>query len=70
MSEVKKRLPCPICGKPCEARWRPFCSQRCADVDLGRWFLEAYRLPCEGIEAEWTEARDPARAQNSREVPR
>jgi endogenous inhibitor of DNA gyrase (YacG/DUF329 family) len=36
---------CPICGKPTEAKTRPFCSVRCADVDLGRWFGEAYRVP-------------------------
>jgi endogenous inhibitor of DNA gyrase (YacG/DUF329 family) len=42
--------PCPICGKPVpdgpEAkRVRPFCSTRCADVDLGRWFGGAYAIP-------------------------
>ncbi|MDI3309514.1 MAG: DNA gyrase inhibitor YacG [Acetobacteraceae bacterium] len=36
---------CPVCGKPTVARYRPFCSARCADVDLGRWFTGAYRLP-------------------------
>jgi uncharacterized protein len=39
--------PCAICGKPADARWRPFCSKRCADVDLGRWFGEVYRIPAE-----------------------
>jgi hypothetical protein len=34
---------CPICGKPAVQRFRPFCSARCAEVDLGRWFAEAYR---------------------------
>ncbi len=38
--------PCPICGKPAgPARVRPFCSPRCADVDLGRWFTDAYVIP-------------------------
>ena len=37
--------PCPICRKPATAQHRPFCSPRCADVDLGRWFAETYRLP-------------------------
>jgi endogenous inhibitor of DNA gyrase (YacG/DUF329 family) len=36
---------CPICGKPFEPRFRPFCSKRCADVDLQRWFAGAYRIP-------------------------
>ncbi len=41
-------IPCPICGKPAEEpRLRPFCSRRCADVDLGRWFTGAYRVPGE-----------------------
>ena len=38
--------PCPICRRPAEAaRYRPFCSARCADVDLGRWFTGAYAIP-------------------------
>ena len=40
------RMPaCAICGKPAGERFRPFCSARCADIDLGRWFGEAYRVP-------------------------
>jgi endogenous inhibitor of DNA gyrase (YacG/DUF329 family) len=37
--------PCPICGKPTEPRLRPFCSKRCADVDLGRWITGQYVVP-------------------------
>ena len=36
---------CPICGAPGSVRYRPFCSRRCADRDLGRWFSEAYAVP-------------------------
>jgi endogenous inhibitor of DNA gyrase (YacG/DUF329 family) len=36
---------CPICGKPAEVRWRPFCSKRCADIDLNRWLSGAYAVP-------------------------
>ncbi len=36
---------CPICGKPPRAESRPFCSPRCAQIDLGRWFGEQYRVP-------------------------
>jgi len=36
---------CPSCGKPAAARWRPFCSKRCADLDLHRWLSEGYRIP-------------------------
>lgn len=43
---------CPVCGKPAEAAYRPFCSRRCADVDLGRWFNEDYRIPAEETDGE------------------
>ena len=36
---------CPICGKPATARHQPFCSPRCADIDLGRWLKDIYRVP-------------------------
>ena len=36
--------PCPICGQPADARLRPFCSARCADVDLGRWLTGVYAI--------------------------
>ena len=39
------RPPCPICRKPAVADYRPFCSKRCADVDLQRWFSGAYAVP-------------------------
>lgn len=37
--------PCPICGRPSTVEMRPFCSKRCADIDLGRWLGEIYRVP-------------------------
>lgn len=43
-------MSCPICGKPVVAAYRPFCSRRCADVDLGRWLTESYRVPAEETE--------------------
>ncbi len=37
---------CPICAEPsAPGRLHPFCSERCAQVDLGRWFTGAYALP-------------------------
>jgi hypothetical protein len=36
---------CPICGKPAVVRFRPFCSSVCADIDLGRWLNNQYRIP-------------------------
>lgn len=35
---------CPICGKPRDAAHRPFCSKRCADIDLHRWLVGVYRV--------------------------
>ena len=37
-------MSCPICGKDSDPAYRPFCSRRCADVDLGRWLTGAYRV--------------------------
>lgn len=39
------RRRCPICGKPTSERYRPFCSKRCADVDLARWLGGGYAIP-------------------------
>lgn len=36
---------CPICGQPTVEELRPFCSQRCADVDLSRWLTGVYAIP-------------------------
>lgn len=36
---------CPICTKPTDVDYRPFCSKRCADIDLGRWLGGAYVIP-------------------------
>ena len=41
-----KPLPkCPTCGSPADAKARPFCSSRCADIDLGNWFQGKYAIP-------------------------
>jgi endogenous inhibitor of DNA gyrase (YacG/DUF329 family) len=36
---------CPICRRPTVERYRPFCSKRCADIDLNRWLSGAYVVP-------------------------
>ena len=36
---------CAICGKPALPQYRPFCSRRCADVDLQRWLTGRYAVP-------------------------
>ena len=36
---------CLSCGNPVQTEFRPFCSSRCKQLDLGRWFNEEYRVP-------------------------
>jgi endogenous inhibitor of DNA gyrase (YacG/DUF329 family) len=36
---------CPICGRPRDLKYDPFCSRRCADVDLHRWLKGTYVIP-------------------------
>ncbi|MCV6598482.1 MAG: DNA gyrase inhibitor YacG [Mangrovicoccus sp.] len=40
-------MTCPICAKDTQQRYRPFCSKRCADLDLGHWLNGEYRVPVE-----------------------
>jgi endogenous inhibitor of DNA gyrase (YacG/DUF329 family) len=51
---------CPICGKPAVERLRPFCSRRCADVDLNRWLSGTYAVP--GKPEETEDEAPPAKA--------
>lgn len=43
-------MSCPICAKPVSASYRPFCSRRCADVDLARWLNGSYAVPSDDPE--------------------
>ena len=43
-------MTCPICGRETDPKYRPFCSRRCADVDLGRWLTGGYAIPAEEAE--------------------
>lgn len=45
-----KRDDCPICGKPPEPAFKPFCSRGCKDRDLLQWLGEGYRLPGAAID--------------------
>jgi endogenous inhibitor of DNA gyrase (YacG/DUF329 family) len=57
-----RHVPCPTCKGPAlfsaENRWRPFCSARCRNVDLGAWASEQFRLPVENT-AEQPTPDDP-----------
>jgi endogenous inhibitor of DNA gyrase (YacG/DUF329 family) len=49
VAEQKSTRRCPICGKPTERSYRPFCSKRCAEIDLGRWLKGSYAVPGEPV---------------------
>lgn len=38
-------MSCPICVKDADPKYRPFCSRRCADIDLGKWLSGSYAIP-------------------------
>ncbi len=43
---TSQRVPrCPECGRPRVHEFRPFCSARCRDLDLSRWFNQSYAVP-------------------------
>ena len=42
---VRKNSGCPLCGKPLDPAFKPFCSKRCADIDLNRWLSGVYAVP-------------------------
>ena len=43
-------MSCPICARESDAKYRPFCSRRCADVDLARWLNGSYVIPGDALE--------------------
>jgi uncharacterized protein len=49
---LRPTSPCPICGKPSTQAHHPFCSGRCADIDLNRWLSGAYVIPAVPTAAE------------------
>lgn len=54
---------CANCGKPQDEKYRPFCSKRCADVDLNRWFSGRYAIP--SVEDDASEEPSPPSEENS-----
>ena len=52
--------PCPICGKPAVAEFHPFCTRRCANVDLNRWLGGVYAVPVKDDEDEDGARKDEA----------
>lgn len=45
-------MSCPVCQKDTDPKYRPFCSKRCADIDLGRWLKGSYVIPGPALEEE------------------
>jgi hypothetical protein len=50
---------CPICRAVAASRYRPFCSSRCADIDLARWLNERYSVPGDPV----TDPADSAKSE-------
>jgi endogenous inhibitor of DNA gyrase (YacG/DUF329 family) len=52
VTPLRARRPCPECGKPSTREAYPFCSTRCKNIDLNRWFSGAYAIPVKDDEDE------------------
>lgn len=58
---------CPICAKPTVATEKPFCSARCKEVDMNRWFTGSYAVPAvelDDVDEESLEAAAELLAKN------
>ncbi len=64
-------MTCPMCGRPTQQKMRPFCSKRCADLDLARWFNGSYAVPSHDLEdaADLGEALEKAEKDNKGQTP-
>lgn len=58
-------MSCPICAKDTQQAFRPFCSKRCADIDLGKWLGGEYALPSED-----PDDQDAVDREESQQLPR
>jgi endogenous inhibitor of DNA gyrase (YacG/DUF329 family) len=63
-------MACPICSKPAEHAFRPFCSRRCADVDLSRWLKGSYAIPGGRAGDEGEEGFDPPNSNENKALNR
>ncbi|MGR3761706.1 DNA gyrase inhibitor YacG [Roseobacteraceae bacterium NS-SX3] len=62
-------MSCPICGAESVKTYRPFCSKRCADVDLAKWLNGAYAVPSRDPEDVEKALEEAETAQRSAENP-
>ena len=63
-SKPAGRGKCPICSRPTHTDYRPFCSRRCADVDLSRWLRGSYAIPDHTDSEDGEEAEPPANGES------
>jgi endogenous inhibitor of DNA gyrase (YacG/DUF329 family) len=69
MNTKQRQGKCPICGEPTDSHYRPFCSRRCADVDLHRWLSGTYAIAgTEDTEAAADDRSDAASTSHSSKV--
>ncbi|MCC5975000.1 MAG: DNA gyrase inhibitor YacG [Rubellimicrobium sp.] len=54
-------MACPICARETDPRYRPFCSKRCADIDLAKWLTGSYAIPSEEPPEDEADLPDPPR---------
>jgi endogenous inhibitor of DNA gyrase (YacG/DUF329 family) len=59
-------MSCPICQRASDDKYRPFCSRRCSDVDLGKWLTGAYRVAATELEQDETSSDHPAEDPSNR----
>ena len=52
VTPLRPRARCPICGRPAERTFSPFCSRRCAEIDLNRWLSGSYAIPGRPVDEE------------------
>ncbi|RUS58494.1 DNA gyrase inhibitor YacG [Pseudorhodobacter sp. E13] len=52
-------MSCPICKREADPKYRPFCSRRCADVDLGKWLSGSYAIPAEAVDEDDDDLNQP-----------
>ena len=64
MSQPSEGGVCPICGRPRDPKLKPFCSRRCADIDLAKWLRGEYSIPGAPVE----EGDEPPGAGESPEI--
>ncbi|MGF7163131.1 hypothetical protein FHS85_004789 [Rhodoligotrophos appendicifer] len=55
---LRPRRGCAVCGKTTVQKYHPFCSARCADVDLHRWLSGHYRIPGSAVDLEETDGAE------------